>query len=135
MLPTQPRDVEYINLADGRKLCLECLDTSLMVTDDSQTLIQELLRFYDSLGMTIKQQIPILLVERQALNEAREGERDVSHDAHTSDFVKLLLGCLCRPFCCSNRHCQLPCVVINRAATTALRQGAYAFRRSKLSAV
>eukprot|EP00246_Nothoceros_aenigmaticus_P004775 TRINITY_DN1646_c0_g1_i1.p1 TRINITY_DN1646_c0_g1~~TRINITY_DN1646_c0_g1_i1.p1 ORF type:complete len:363 (+),score=16.73 TRINITY_DN1646_c0_g1_i1:392-1480(+) len=75
----ESRDVEYIALADGRKLCLECLDTSLMVTDDGQSLIQEVLGFYDSLGMTIKQQIPILLVERQALNEARAGEREGSH--------------------------------------------------------
>uniref|UniRef100_A0A5B7ASM6 LIM zinc-binding domain-containing protein n=1 Tax=Davidia involucrata TaxID=16924 RepID=A0A5B7ASM6_DAVIN len=48
----EPRDTRYLVLDDGRKLCL---------------------------NMKVEQQIPLLLVERQALNEAMEGEKNGHH--------------------------------------------------------
>lgn len=73
----QPRDTRYLLLDDGRKLCLECLDSFIMDTHECQPLYLEIQEFYEGLLMKVEQQIPLLLVERQALNEAMEGEKHV----------------------------------------------------------
>lgn len=73
----QPRDTRYVSLNDGRKLCLECLDSAIMGTNECQPLYLDIQEFYEGLNMKLEQQVPLLLVERQALNEAREGERNV----------------------------------------------------------
>lgn len=77
----QPRDAKYLLLDDGRKLCLECLDSSIMDTHECQPLYLEIQEYYEGLNMKVEQQIPMLLVERQALNEAIEGEKNVKADA------------------------------------------------------
>ncbi|XP_024374722.1 LIM domain-containing protein HDR3 [Physcomitrium patens] len=70
-------DQGYTPLGDGRKLCGECMDSMVMHTRDCQPLYREILKFYkNNLGMSIVQEIPMLLVERAALNHAREAERD-----------------------------------------------------------
>lgn len=74
----QPKDSKYITLDDGRKLCLECLYTSIMDTDECQPVYIDIQEFYEGLNMKVEQQIPLLLVERQGLNEAREAEKMVS---------------------------------------------------------
>lgn len=74
----QPREVKYIPLHDGRKLCLECLDSTIMDTKECQPLYRDIQEFYDGLNMKVEQEVPLLLVERQALNEAREGEKHVT---------------------------------------------------------
>lgn len=74
----QSKDAQYISLGDGRKLCLECLNTSIMDTGECQPVYHEIRDFYEGMHMKITQQVPMLLVERQALNEAIEGEKDVS---------------------------------------------------------
>ena len=43
-----------------------------------QPLYHEIRDYYEGMNMILDQQIPMLLVERQALNEAMEGEKDVS---------------------------------------------------------
>lgn len=48
-----------------------------MDTSECQPLYQSIQKFYEALGMKIEQHVPLLLVERQALNEAREGEKNV----------------------------------------------------------
>lgn len=73
----QPRDTRYVTLNDGRRLCLECLDSAIMGTNECQPLYLDIQEFYEGLNMKLVQQVPLLLVERQALNEAREGERNV----------------------------------------------------------
>ena len=77
----QPREIGYIALNDGRKLCLECLDSAIMDTSECQPLYSDIQKFYEGLQMRLEQQVPLLLVERQALNEAREGEKNVSENA------------------------------------------------------
>ncbi|XP_061341405.1 protein DA1 [Gastrolobium bilobum] len=72
----EPRESGYIALKDGRKLCLECLDSAIMDTNECQPLYADIQKFYESLNMKLDQQVPLLLVERQALNEAREGEKN-----------------------------------------------------------
>ncbi|XP_057951954.1 protein DA1-related 1-like [Malania oleifera] len=75
----EPRDTRYLLLDDGRKLCLECLDSAIMDTHECQPLYLEIQEFYEGLNMKVEQQIPLLLVERQALNEAMEGEKNGHH--------------------------------------------------------
>ena len=75
----EPRHTKYLLLDDGRKLCLECLDSSIMDTFECQPLYFEIQEFYEGLNMKVEQQIPMLLVERQALNEAMEGEKNGHH--------------------------------------------------------
>ncbi|CAN0872791.1 Protein DA1 [Linum grandiflorum] len=72
----EPQDTGYVPLNDGRKLCLECLDSAVMDTNQCQPLYNDIQLFYESLDMKVKQYVPLLLVERQALNEAREGEKN-----------------------------------------------------------
>lgn len=48
-----------------------------MDNDECQPLYLDIREFYEGLNMKIDQQIPLLLVERQALNEAMEGEKQV----------------------------------------------------------
>lgn len=73
----EPKDSKYLFLDDGRKLCLECLDSAIMDSHECQPLYHEILEFYEGLNMKVEQQVPMLLVERQALNEAMEGEKNV----------------------------------------------------------
>jgi recombinational DNA repair protein (RecF pathway) len=73
----EPRESRYVLLDDGRKLCLECLDSAVMDTNECQPLYLEIQEFYEGLNMKVEQQVPLLLVERQALNEAMEGEKTV----------------------------------------------------------
>ncbi|PWA72983.1 LIM domain-containing protein [Artemisia annua] len=75
----EARDTKYLLLDDGRKLCLECLDSAIMDTHECQPLYLEIQDFYEGLNMKIEQQVPLLLVERQALNEAMEGEKNGIH--------------------------------------------------------
>ncbi|XP_039131933.1 protein DA1-related 2-like isoform X1 [Dioscorea cayenensis subsp. rotundata] len=75
----ETRSVKYISLGDGRSLCLECLDSAIMDTGECQPLYHSIRDYYEGMYMKIDQQIPMLLVERQALNEAIEGEKDGHH--------------------------------------------------------
>ncbi|PIN09049.1 Adaptor protein Enigma [Handroanthus impetiginosus] len=68
-------NTRYISLGDGRSLCLECMESAIMDTGDCQPLYHAIRDFYEGMNMRIDQQIPMLLVERQALNEAIEGEK------------------------------------------------------------
>ncbi|KAG6437968.1 hypothetical protein SASPL_102899 [Salvia splendens] len=72
-------DAKFAALNDGRILCLECLDSAIMDTDECQPLFLDILEFYEGLNMRVTQQVPLLLVERQALNEAMDGERHGHH--------------------------------------------------------
>ncbi|RVW92353.1 Protein DA1-related 1 [Vitis vinifera] len=75
----EPRDTRYVALNEGRKLCLECLDSAIMDTNECQPLYLDIQEFYEGLNMKVQQQVPLLLVERQALNEAMEGEKSGHH--------------------------------------------------------
>jgi hypothetical protein len=48
-----------------------------MDTYECQPVYIDIQEFYEGLNMKVEQQIPLLLVERQALNEAREAEKMV----------------------------------------------------------
>lgn len=72
----EPRDTKYVGLDDGRKLCLECLDSSIIDSNECQPLYLDIQEFYEGLNMKVTQQVPLLLVERHALNEAMDGEKN-----------------------------------------------------------
>ncbi|KAE9457073.1 hypothetical protein C3L33_11017, partial [Rhododendron williamsianum] len=78
-LRMQPTETKYVALEDGRKLCLECLDSAIMDTKQCQPLYLDIQEFYEGLNMKVEQQVPLLLVERQALNEAMDGEKSGHH--------------------------------------------------------
>nr|XP_043637395.1 protein DA1-related 1-like [Erigeron canadensis] len=72
----EKKGTPFVALNDSRKLCLECLDSAIMDTNECQPLYLNIQQYYESLNMKIEQKIPLLLVERQALNEARNGEQN-----------------------------------------------------------
>ncbi|KAI3824114.1 hypothetical protein L1987_05563 [Smallanthus sonchifolius] len=88
----EARDTKYLLLDDGRKLCLECLDSAIMDTHECQPLYLEIQDFYEGLNMKIEQQVPLLLVERQALNEAMEGEKNGQGHHHMPETRGLCLS-------------------------------------------
>ncbi|PIA54567.1 hypothetical protein AQUCO_00900852v1 [Aquilegia coerulea] len=73
-------NARYISLGDGRSLCFECMESAIMDTGDCQPLYHAIRDFFEGMNMKIDQQIPMLLVERQALNEAIQGEKNVILD-------------------------------------------------------
>ncbi|XP_075653278.1 protein DA1-related 1-like [Castanea sativa] len=75
----ETRDRKYLLLDDGRKLCLECLDSAVMDTTECQPLYIEIQNFFEGLHMKVEQKIPMFLVERQALNVAMDGEKNGHH--------------------------------------------------------
>ncbi|XP_042475694.1 protein DA1-related 2-like isoform X2 [Macadamia integrifolia] len=72
-------NAQYISLDDGRSLCFECMESAIMDTGDCQPLYHSIRDYYEGMNMKLDQQIPMLLVERQALNEAIEGEKNGHH--------------------------------------------------------
>ncbi|KAK8475839.1 hypothetical protein V6N13_122049 [Hibiscus sabdariffa] len=72
-------NLRYYSLEDGRSLCLECMESAIMDTGDCQPLYHAIRDYYEGMNMKLDQQIPMLLVERQALNEAIVGEKNGYH--------------------------------------------------------
>ncbi|XP_076904784.1 protein DA1-related 2-like [Bidens hawaiensis] len=63
-------NTRYVPLGDGRSLCLDCMESAIMDTGDCQPLYHTIRDYYEGMNMKLEQQVPVLLVERQALNEA-----------------------------------------------------------------
>ncbi|CAN8316237.1 unnamed protein product [Cochlearia groenlandica] len=72
-------DVRYYTLEDGRSLCLECMETAITDTGDCQPLYHAIRDYYEGMYMKLDQQIPMLLVQREALNDAIVGEKNGYH--------------------------------------------------------
>ncbi|XP_074308199.1 protein DA1-related 2 isoform X2 [Silene latifolia] len=72
-------NTRYIGLEDGRSICLECMESAIMDTGDCQPLYHAIRDYYEGMNMRLDQQIPMLLVERQALNDAIVGEKNGYH--------------------------------------------------------
>ncbi|KAG2411209.1 hypothetical protein I3760_Q021400 [Carya illinoinensis] len=129
-----PRDTRYLLLDDGRKLCLECLNSAIMDTEECQPLYLEIQEFYEGLNMKVEQQVPMLLVERQALNEAMEGEKHGHHhlsetrglclsEVQTVPTVRTFLVSQGRPRIGANHQLDIrtePCRLIRRCEVTAI---------------
>lgn len=85
-------DVRYYTLDDGRSLCLECMETAIIDTGECQPLYHAIRDYYEGMNMKLDQQIPMLLVQREALNDAIVGEKNVSSD------IWLIHNCFCDSF-------------------------------------
>ncbi|XP_038710828.1 protein DA1-related 2-like isoform X2 [Tripterygium wilfordii] len=72
-------NARFYSLEDGRSLCLECMESAIMDNGDCQPLYHAIRDYYEGMNMKLDQQIPMLLVERQALNEAIVGEKNGYH--------------------------------------------------------
>ncbi|VVB18322.1 unnamed protein product [Arabis nemorensis] len=68
----KPRGTNYVMLGDGEWLCLECMEFV------SQTWHFERHEFFEDLNMKVDKEFPLLLVEQQELNNAKEDETIVS---------------------------------------------------------
>ncbi|CAI5505642.1 unnamed protein product [Closterium sp. Naga37s-1] len=66
----------FIDLPDGRHLCLDCVDSAVLDSADCRPLFSSVSAFFAQLGMPVRQQIPVLAVEQQALNDAQRAERE-----------------------------------------------------------
>ncbi|XP_010547483.1 PREDICTED: protein DA1-related 7-like [Tarenaya hassleriana] len=75
----EPLGTNYVILDDGRRLCLECLDSAIMDTYQCQTLHFEIREFFETLNLKVEKEFPLLLVESQALNRAKEEEKIDHH--------------------------------------------------------
>jgi len=71
------RGERYFRLDDGRILCFECMESAITDTGECQPLYHAIRDYYEGMNMRIDQQIPMLLVGREALNEAIVGEKNV----------------------------------------------------------
>ncbi|KAG7942421.1 hypothetical protein I3843_16G101500 [Carya illinoinensis] len=65
------------------------MESAIMDAGDCQPLYHAIRDYYEGLNMKLDQQIPMLLVERQALNEAIVGEKNVINDLLVSVFYLL----------------------------------------------
>ncbi|KAI4299507.1 hypothetical protein L6164_032963 [Bauhinia variegata] len=72
-------NARYYSLEDGRSLCFECMESAIMDTGECQPLYHAIRDFYEGMNMRIDQQIPMLLVQREALNDAIVGEKNGFH--------------------------------------------------------
>ena len=69
-----------------------------MDTGDCQPLYHGIRDYYEGMNMKIDQQIPMCLVEREALNEAMEGEKGVSSYIMLFNIFFLCMGILYHVF-------------------------------------
>ncbi|KAJ1422269.1 Zinc finger, LIM-type [Sesbania bispinosa] len=75
----ESRGERYYRLDDGRILCFECMESAITDTGECQPLYHAIRDYYEGMNMRIDQQVPMLLVGREALNEAIVGEKNGFH--------------------------------------------------------
>lgn len=128
-------DARYLVLDDGRKLCLECLDSAIMDTHECQPLYLEIQEFYEGLNMKVEQQVPLLLVERQALNEAMEGEKNVRLTPLLFNFERLLFHIFIDWLFKNNVKTIIDNLYCSRVIITSPRREGFASLKNKLLAL
>ncbi|XP_002866748.2 protein DA1-related 3 isoform X2 [Arabidopsis lyrata subsp. lyrata] len=77
----EPRGTNYVMLGDFRWLCLECMGSAVMDTNEVQPLHFEIREFFEGLFFKVDKEFSLLLVEKQALNKAEEEEKIDYHRA------------------------------------------------------
>lgn len=70
------------------------MESAISDTGECQPLYHAIRDYYEGMNMKIDQQIPMLLVERQALNDAIVGEKNVMNrpliHLSASEFIQFL---------------------------------------------
>jgi hypothetical protein len=79
----QPAGEHWVKESDGRDICLACLNSIVVDTPECQPLYDNILAFYQHMGMPLPERPPLMLVEGSALNEAENKE-----GRHTADNQK-----------------------------------------------
>ncbi|DBA71203.1 TPA: hypothetical protein ACH3X2_011599 [Trebouxia sp. C0005] len=69
-----PQGEQWVEELDGRIVCLDCLSTIVRDTADAQPLYNQILGFYQRMGMALPEKPPLMMVESSALNDAEERE-------------------------------------------------------------
>lgn len=64
----QPLGTKYSLIRDGRRICPDCQKSAITNLRQLQTLIEEIQRFYEGLGMKVYEQFPFELVGLTELN-------------------------------------------------------------------
>ncbi|AED98244.1 DA1-related protein 3 [Arabidopsis thaliana] len=77
----EPRGTNYVMLGDFRWLCIECMGSAVMDTNEVQPLHFEIREFFEGLFLKVDKEFALLLVEKQALNKAEEEEKIDYHRA------------------------------------------------------
>ncbi|KAL2498341.1 Protein DA1 [Abeliophyllum distichum] len=81
---TENVEAKYVELDDGRKHCLECMESAIMDYNEFQPLCLDVQEFYEGLDMKIEQEIPITLVNKKSMHESVYGEE---HEHHEKDGI------------------------------------------------
>lgn len=116
------RGERYFRLDDGRILCFECMESAITDTGECQPLYHAIRDYYEGMNMRIDQQIPMLLVGREALNEAIVGEKNVMNP---SILCFSVIGINSIPLTLSNW------LVSTRVSITCQKQEGYAFPKNR----
>ncbi|CAH8354225.1 unnamed protein product [Eruca vesicaria subsp. sativa] len=76
----EPKGTNFVMLGDDRWLCLHCIGSSVMDSDECIDLHVEIRDFLEGLFFKVDKEFPLLLVEKQALNKAEKEEKiDYDH--------------------------------------------------------
>jgi len=70
----KPIGSRWVILSDGREICSDCSRTMIIDTNYCQPLYVDVLELYRSLQLELPSQPPLMLVDRQALNERSSGQ-------------------------------------------------------------
>ncbi|EIE27209.1 hypothetical protein COCSUDRAFT_11485, partial [Coccomyxa subellipsoidea C-169] len=69
-----PRAEHWAQLEEGRHICLACLDSIVVDTQDAQPLYAKIMTFFEGMGMRLPVKPPLMLVDSAALNSAEAVE-------------------------------------------------------------
>jgi hypothetical protein len=72
----KPRGQQFRDLDETRKLCPQCFKSATMDTEGCQAIHSSVKLLFRQLGLSIEQDVPLLLVDKSALKAA--AEKDVS---------------------------------------------------------
>ncbi|KAK9790731.1 hypothetical protein WJX73_001972 [Symbiochloris irregularis] len=80
----QPNGQVWVEVQKGRHLCLDCLDSVVVDTQDAQPLYNKVLDFYRGHGLLLPDRPPLLLVDSAALGDAEKAEVRAEQHASSS---------------------------------------------------
>ncbi|KAL2521038.1 Protein DA1 [Forsythia ovata] len=81
---TENVEAKYVEFDDGRKHCMECMESAIMDYNEFQPVYLDVQEFYEGLDMKIEQEIPITLVNQKSMYESLYGEE---HEHHVKDGI------------------------------------------------
>ncbi|KAL2521009.1 Protein DA1 [Forsythia ovata] len=77
-------EAKYVEFDDGRKHCMECMESAIMDYNEFQPVYLDVQEFYEGLDMKIEQEIPLTLVNQKSMYESLYGEEHVANGIYSS---------------------------------------------------